>query len=668
MVSVNRSSEYYLTTSPALQNLPNLEVFVRMPVRRNRRGMPANNAKAILAWGRKPSAAKAEATARKLNLPLVRLEDGFLRSVEPGAEHPPLSLVWDDLGIYYDASQPSRLDMLLGQLLSLEQKARARGLIRRWQVGRVSKYNHARERDYCRLAPYVLVVDQTFGDASIRFGNADQTSFEAMLKSALERFPDHKILLKTHPDVVAGRKKGYFSESIEAQPERVAWIAEDVHAPALIEHASAVFCVTSQIGFEALLWGKPVHVFGMPFYAGRGLTEDALPAPAFRQPLELEALVYASLVQYPRYLDPETREQCEPERVLDWLALQRSMRERFPDRLFSPRVPVWKRKALRRFLAGSELVNERKESVPEGATRIVWGMAESREPVIRVEDGFIRSVGLGADLVQPQSWVFDDVGMYYDATRPSRLERILESGGGASGVIDRSRELINSLRVLGTTKYNTGLQNWCRPSGQSRVILVPGQVESDASIHFGSPVIKTNLELLKGVRERNPGAWVVYKPHPDVVAGLRKHSLAEEEFEPWCDELITDQDMANLLGQVDEVHTITSLSGFEALIRGLPVTCYGQPFYSGWGLTTDLHPCDRRTRRLSVEELVAAALILYPSYISNVTGCFASVETVIREIGQQRAQSGTEIGSIMRFSRMLRRFRRLVKNWRRKPV
>lgn len=235
-------------------------------------------------------------------------------------------------------------------------------------------------------------------------------------------------------------------------------------------------------------------------------------------------------------------------------------------------------------------------------------------------------------------------------------------------MIDRSRELINSLRVLGTTKYNTGLQNWCRPSGQSRVILVPGQVESDASIHFGSPVIKTNLELLKGVRERNPGAWVVYKPHPDVVAGLRKHSLAEEEFEPWCDELITDQDMANLLGQVDEVHTITSLSGFEALIRGLPVTCYGQPFYSGWGLTTDLHPCDRRTRRLSVEELVAAALILYPSYISNVTGCFASVETVIREIGQQRAQSGTEIGSIMRFSRMLRRFRRLVKNWRRKPV
>ena len=628
---------------------------MRKAVKRYWHGATFTSAEALLAWGRKPSAAKAEAAAEKLNLPLVRLEDGFLRSVEPGAAHPPLSLLWDDLGIYYDASQPSRLDKLLEQPLSAEQKARARTLIRSWRQGRVSKYNHARERDYRHLSPYVLVVDQTFGDASIAFGSADQSSFEAMLRSAVERFPGHSIILKTHPDVAAGRKKGYFSESAEAHSERVQWIGEDVHAPSLIEHASAVFCVTSQMGFEGLLWGKPVHVFGMPFYAGRGLTEDALPAPSFRQNTELESLVYAALIQYPRYLDPETGEHCEAERVLEWLALQRSMRERFPERLYSPRVPLWKRKALRRFLAGSVLVDERKEAAPEGATRVVWGLAESRDPVIRVEDGFIRSVGLGADLVQPQSWVFDDVGMYYDATRPSKLERILEYGDFSPGLTRRAQEVIKSLRTLGTTKYNTGLRSWSRPKGRSKVILVPGQVESDASIHLGSPTIKNNIELLKGVRERNPEAWVVYKPHPDVVAGLRKHSSAKEEFEPWCDELITEQDMAHLLGQVDEVHTITSLSGFEALIRGLPVTCYGQPFYSGWGLTSDLYPCDRRSRILTVEELVAGALILYPSYISNATGCFTTVENVIREIGEQRAQSPTEIGGMLRFSRLLRR-------------
>src|SRR5690606_34893172 len=105
-------------------------------------------------------------------------------------------------------------------------------------------------------------------------------------------------------------------------------------------------------------------------------------------------------------------------------------------------------------------------------------------------------------------------------------------------------------------------------------------------------------------------AFLIYKPHPDVIAGLRNSSAAEEEGARWCDQLILHQDMAHLLGQVDEVHTITSLTGFEALIRGRSVTCYGQPFYSGWGLTTDVHPCIRRTRKRSLEELVAAALIV----------------------------------------------------------
>ena len=40
-----------------------------------------------------------------------------------------------------------------------------------------------------------------------------------------------------------------------------------------------------------------------------------------------------------------------------------------------------------------------------------------------------------------------------------------------------------------------------------------------------------------------------------------------------------------LLGIVDEVHTLTSLTGFEALLRGIEVHAYGGPFYAGWGLT-----------------------------------------------------------------------------------
>lgn len=65
---------------------------------------------------------------------------------------------------------------------------------------------------------------------------------------------------------------------------------------------------------------------------------------------------------------------------------------------------------------------------------------------------------------------------------------------------------------------------------------------------------------------------------------------------------------------------MTSLLGFEALVRGLPVTCLGAPFYAGWGLTRDLGPTpDRRTARPDIVQLVHAALIAYPRYWDPVS-------------------------------------------------
>ena len=87
--------------------------------------------------------------------------------------------------------------------------------------------------------------------------------------------------------------------------------------------------------------------------------------------------------------------------------------------------------------------------------------------------------------------------------------------------------------------------------------------------------------------------------------------------------------MADLLARVDEVHTLTSLTGFEALLRGIPVVTYGQPFYAGWGLTTDLNPPARRTRKLLLDALVAGVLILYPHYIDPVTSLACGPETVL---------------------------------------
>ncbi|MNR13258.1 Capsule polysaccharide biosynthesis protein [compost metagenome] len=161
-------------------------------------------------------------------------------------------------------------------------------------------------------------------------------------------------------------------------------------------------------------------------------------------------------------------------------------------------------------------------------------------------------------------------------------------------------------------------------------------MESDASIHYGAHRIRRNLDLLKTVRERHPLAWLLYKPHPEVLAGTREAGEDEERTSDWCNQVVGDVPFHELLSEVDEVHVLTSQSGFEALLRGVPVTTYGQPYYAGWGLTRDRDlSADvqaRRSRRLSLDELVAGTLIRYPTYVSRITRKYTTPERTLIEI------------------------------------
>lgn len=299
--------------------------------------------------------------------------------------------------------------------------------------------------------------------------------------------------------------------------------------------------------------------------------------------------------------------------------------------------------------------------VPRGAVVAVWGRhkvsdAEAREfRVVRIEDGFLRSVGLGADLIRPLSWVLDWRGIYFDATQPSDLEVLLSETDFSPDMLQRAAGLRERIVAAGLTKYNVGTKSWQRPSAARRVILVPGQVESDASIAYGAPGIKTNLGLLKAVRAANPDAYVLYKPHPDVVAGMRAKGKGEDAAARWCDEVVIDVPMGDLLREVDEVHCLTSLTGFEALLRGKKVACHGQPFYSGWGLSEDKAPVVRRTRRLSLDELVAGAMILYPLYMSRTRDALISPEEALDELIEWRMRNGGAVAWWRNMFRMVLR-------------
>ncbi|MGL6134595.1 MAG: capsular polysaccharide biosynthesis protein, partial [Prochlorococcaceae cyanobacterium] len=308
---------------------------------------------ALLAWGRKPSARLAERLARRRRLALWRCEDAFLRSLDLGPDSAPLGLVLDDAGIYYDAERPCRLERLIAAPHTQAQLQRAEAIRRLWCEQRVSKYNGSREAP-APAEPFVLVVDQTAGDLSIGLGGATAASFETMLAAALAHHPGRLVVVKTHPDVVRGRKRGHF-QARQLQHPRIRLEASGGHPAALLEQAAAVYAVTSQLGFEALLWERPVHCFGMPFYAGWGLTHDHGPAPGRRQPRQLGNLIHAALVDYAVYVDPHRHQRCALEDLITAIGLQRRLRGQMPERIEAFGFTPWKQRVLRRFLAGSRL-------------------------------------------------------------------------------------------------------------------------------------------------------------------------------------------------------------------------------------------------------------------------------------------------------------------------
>jgi capsular polysaccharide export protein len=639
---------------------------------------------AVVGWGNKHTTAPAIDYARRHDLPYWRAEDGFLRSVDPGRSGAaPLSLVLDDCGIYYDARTPSRLEVLLGDDAGLLDDTalldRAGRAMQRIIEARLSKYNNAPPeppRVTTTDRPRVLVVDQTEGDLSIEHGLAEPASFGRMLEAALCEHPDAEILVKTHPDVLAGYRRGCIPAVVRAA--RVRFIADAVNPLTLLRDIDHVYVVTSQLGFEALLARKPVTVFGAPFYAGWGLTDDRLLIARRRRRRTLEQLFAAAYILYPRYLDPESGRPGQIEDVIEHLARQRQAFAANQGRIFGFGFNPWKRGHVRAYLRcpGNRVLFVRNAAHAErlgcgpDATLLVWGQRATADvetlsrrhaaPIWRMEDGFLRSVGLGSDFVAPASLVVDRQGIYYDPRTPSDLESILQAAAFSADELARARALRETMVRDGLSKYNIGERRTLDVPAGKRVILVPGQVEDDASIRLGClpDGVRTNEALLRAVRAGAPDAHVIYKPHPDVVAGNRRGQVSAPVQRGLCDHVEMEVAIADCLATAHEVHIMTSLVGFEALLRGLRVVVYGQPFYAGWGLTDDRAPLPRRTRALTLDQLVAGVLIRYPRYLHPETGTFTTPETVLAQLHAQRARAGA--ATQLRISWMRRQLRKLV--------
>lgn len=253
----------------------------------------------------------------------------------------------------------------------------------------------------------------------------------------------------------------------------------------------------------------------------------------------------------------------------------------------------------------------------------------------RVEDGFIRSIGLGVNFAPAASLAVDPLGIHYDPSRPSALERILAETEFPPALLARAAALRAAITARNITKYNLpGAAPALPEAAGRRRILVVGQVEDDASIRRGAGRVKTNAGLLAAARAAEPDAFILFKPHPDVQTGYRRGFLPAREARRHADMVLEGGNIGTLLTQVDGLHTMTSLAGFEALLRGVSVTTWGGPFYAGWGLTDDREPPPRRGRRLTLDELVAGCLILYPRYQDPVTQLPCTPELLLDRLSE----------------------------------
>jgi capsular polysaccharide export protein len=442
----------------------------------------------------------------------------------------------------------------------------------------------------------------------------------------------------------------------------------------LLKGAEKVYAAgDDEFTFLALLSGISVHVLSEGCFSGWGLTRDA-PGIPIKGQMDLARLIHAVLVKSAAYRNCFTGGPTGAEEAIERLAFWRGIIDENRGIAAACGIAWWKRREMRSFLWAGRAhplrfhrharPAVRAAAVSRGAIA-VWpsrapprldrAARDARVALRQVEDGFVRSVGLGSALHPPLSIVVDAQGIYYDPNQPSDLEILLAETSFSAELLARAERLIAEIVAFGISKYGNGRGRFTSLPAEGRRVLVTGQVEDDRSVQLGGGEVTGNLDLLRRARAAEPDAFILFKPHPDVEAGHRKGRISDGDALRFADRVVHEVAMPALLDAVDALHVWTSLAGFEALLRRREVITHGQPFFAGWGLTQDIGPpIARRQRKLTLPELVAGALILYPRYLDPATFLPCPPEVLIERLAQFSGKERTLLTELRRIQGLAR--------------
>lgn len=277
-----------------------------------------------LVWGinKKTIALMQEAVRKKK--PLFYFEDAFVRSLYNNPSRVDACLRMgmgfsvDRCAPYYCGDIETDLERLIWkQSLSDEERGVADALIRKIVENNLSKYNNQPLSEKVVSSSdkrKILVIGQNYGDMSLIFGGVRDDVFETMIHDAINT--GGEVYFKTHPDMIALGQQREFQGKLHVLDKMCNPIS-------LLRQMDEVYAATSQMGFEALMLGKKVTVYGKPFYAGWGLTEDKQQFKRRNVKKSLEEVFTAAYLTHPKYVLPRTSSLVSLDTVLNELLRQR---------------------------------------------------------------------------------------------------------------------------------------------------------------------------------------------------------------------------------------------------------------------------------------------------------------------------------------------------------
>lgn len=258
---------------------------------------------------------------------LLIFEDGPVRGTPPKSSYgleAPLSVSFDRAALHFDRGKVSDLDSLLNGFAPNEEPYE--GALAHWDVlarrianSGLPKFvqpSYGKNKLMSLPVPeeHVLVLGQVPGDRSLKLGRQNSMSFINLLSIAVLENPGVPVTFRPHPVVGLEHphsKQIFRHGAIPLSPDEP-----------LQEHlvgARRCYTFTSQSGFESALHGVPTTVFGCPFYAGWGFTDDRESFLIGKRTRALEAheVAAVALLAYPKYLSAKDRLPCSPNRGLD---------------------------------------------------------------------------------------------------------------------------------------------------------------------------------------------------------------------------------------------------------------------------------------------------------------------------------------------------------------